>query len=129
VQLYIQHKLRERDKQWIYELIKYAGNCDVTMRNHETIHVDINAWMLCREVHPCSDTCYLVVFKDQLLTIHDLEGSHFGMLSNIQDRVALFMQNLHGDSWGKYSSFFHHMPTMYQLHIHVRAHTMSSNST
>jgi len=130
VQLYIRHKLRERDKQWIYELIKYAGNGAVTMRNHETVHIDTDAWMLCRDVHPGRDTRYLVVFKDRrLLTVRDLDGSHVGMLANMQDRVALFMRQHHGDGWRKYRSFFHYMPSVYQLHAHVSAHTMSVNST
>ena len=128
VQLYIRHKLRERDKQWIYELIKYAGNGAVTMRNHETVHIDTDAWMLCRDVHPGRDTRYLVVFKDRrLLTVRDLDGSHVGMLANMQDRVALFMRQHHGDGWRKYRSFFHYMPSVYQLHAHVSAHTMPAH--
>jgi len=110
VQLYIRHKLRERDKQWIYELIKYACNGVVTMRNHETVHIDTDAWMLCRDVHPGRDTRYLVVFKDRrLLTVRDLDGSHVGMLTDMQDRVSLFMRQHHGDGWRKYRSFFLYM--------------------
>ena len=51
VQAYIKQKSRERDKQWIFDLIKNASDSELplhkheilrinTLRNHEIIHIN-----------------------------------------------------------------------------------------
>ena len=45
----------------------------------ERIYLDKTAFMLCRDIHPGTDTRYLVIFKDtSLKTIRDL--THFPVL-------------------------------------------------
>lgn len=128
MQTYVKHKIRERDKQWIYDLIKHAEDDDVLLRNNETIYINTADWMFCRDVHPGRDVRYLVVFKDRrLLTIRNLDASHLETLVDIQTQVTAFLRIHHRDSYQDYAFFFHYMPSVYQLHAHVSAHTMPAH--
>ena len=129
VQSYVRQKSRERDKQWIFDLIKNASDSELLLRNREIIHINTPEWMLCRDVHPGRDTRYLVVFKNRTLkTIRDLDGRHVDMLCDIQAQVSAFMALHHSDSPLKFRCFFHYMPSVYQLHAHISSHTLPLNS-
>ena len=140
VQAYIRQKSRERDKQWIFDLIKIASDSESSLhqheilrinslRNHEIIHINTPEWMLCRDVHPGHDTRYLVVFKNRTLrTIRDLDRRHVAMLRDIQTQVAGFMARHHSESRPKFRCFFHYMPSVYQLHVHISSHILPLNS-
>jgi len=129
VQVYIKQKSRQRDKHWIFDLMKNASDIELLLRNHEIICINTPEWMLCRDVHPGRDTRYLVVFKNcTLKTIHDLDGRHVAMFRDIQTQVSRFMAKHHSESRLKCRCFFHYMPSVYQLHAHISSHVLPLNS-
>jgi hypothetical protein len=60
---------------------------------------------------------YLVIFKDtRLKTIIDLYVSHLQMLTTIQNQVLEWLATKHAKT---FHMFFHYMPSVFQLHLHV----------
>ena len=65
-----------------------------------------------------ADVRYLVVFKDTALkTIRDLTQSHVPLLEEIRQHVLSWLRN-QGDE--TFCLYFHYMPSIFQLHLHVR---------
>ncbi len=67
------------------------------------------------------DQRYLVIFKDTALkTIRDLAQTHVPMLEHVRRAVRAWLA--HHDP-GDYVMYFHFMPSVFQLHLHVRRTT------
>lgn len=115
MQEFIKQKLADRDKQWIYKLIRGEGGSE-----REVVYVDTPEFMICRDLHPGTDERFLVVFKDLALqTIRDLRGEHVGLLRRVQRSVCRFLSQAQPQLAGEYRIFFHYTPSVFQLHAHV----------
>lgn len=129
MQEYIHLKCQEPDKQWIYDLI--SGKIGTqTANSMERIYLNEPAFMLCRDIHPGTDTRYLVIFKDTALkTIRDLTGNHLELLTQIQSRIQQFLRHSHPDTHREFKIFFHYTPSVFQLHVHVSVPNTFYNTT
>ena len=107
--------LKERTSphnRWIYEIIDDSFAAD-----REQIFIQEEQWCLCLDQHNGCDTRYLVVFKDKTLqTIRDLRASHAPLLREIHSRVRAWLKSKHMPQTFFY---FHYMPSVFQLHLHV----------
>ena len=69
------------------------------------------------------DVRYLVVFKDTALrTIRDLRQHHLPLLHEINTRVRAWLRETQQGCFGMY---FHFLPSVFQLHLHVRDKSFS----
>ena len=120
-QTYIETRCRDSDKQWIYGLIAGSGAAGA-----ERVFIDAAQWMLCKDIHPGRDMRYLVIFKDLCLTtIRALDSSHLTLLREVRSRVRDFLLLHHSRAeTAAFEVFFHYMPSVYQLHAHVSAHSL-----
>ena len=106
--------------RWIYNIIKHGG-----FSRHEKVFIDNDAWCLCADKHHGNDLRYLIVFKDEKLkTIRDLRASHLPMLQNVMHTVTEWIQKRHKQ---KYYLYFHYMPSVLQLHVHVNSNAQHIN--
>ena len=103
-----------RQNQWIFDLIKNA-NCP-----GEKVYHDTPDWLLARDLHRGLDNRYLVIFKDPSLhSIRDLRAPHTQAL---KDAVAFLKKWLPAQEpacHDRYLMYFHYMPSVFQLHMHV----------
>ena len=110
---FINNNINLKDKQWVYSLI------DGTYES-ESILIENEDWLMCYDKHNSSDPRYLVVFKDlSLLTIRDLSDKHIHMLEQVQSCVLKKLKQLWPKTHRKFSMYFHYMPSVFQLHMHV----------
>ena len=73
----------------------------------ERIYLDKTAFMLCRDIHPGTDTRYLVIFKDtSLKTIRDLTGDHVKLLTEVQATISQFLKQQHPGTHSQFKTFF-----------------------
>jgi hypothetical protein len=101
-------------QQWIFNLIK--GQVTET----EVVYLESDEWMLVRGLPP-SDSAnrYLAIFKDlELHTIRDLRQRHLPMLRQMQREVRRWLAR-NEPKHGQYRLYFHYMPSVFQLHLHV----------
>jgi m7GpppX diphosphatase len=104
---------RHRDQAWIFDLISGAAK-----HEREVIYIDTDQWLLCS--HPESDVRFLVVFKDlRLHSIRDLRHEHIPMLRDVNRQVAAFLRARSPKDVRSFKFFFHYMPSVFQLHMHV----------
>jgi hypothetical protein len=100
--------------QWIFDLIENRFH-----KNNEKVFIDGPAWCLCADKHNGHDARYLVVFKDKSLkTLRDLRSTHLGLLEEIQATVLAWLKRRHPQ---QYCMYFHYMPSVFQLHLHVNS--------
>jgi hypothetical protein len=59
-----------------------------------------------------------------LKTIRDLRQCHLAMLQDVYGTVSVFLQSRHKH---KYYMYFHYMPSVFQLHLHVNSNTQHIN--
>ena len=104
---------RHRDQAWIFNLVHGTARHD-----REVIYIDTEHWLLCS--HPESDARFLVVFKDlRLHSIRDLRHEHVPMLRDVNRQVAAFLRGRFSRDVRDFKFFFHYMPSVFQLHMHV----------
>ena len=126
---FIENELRTDRNSWIYNIIKTG-----CLSRHEQVFIDCKDWCLCVDKHHGHDLRYLVVFKNRnLKTISDLRDSHLALLQEVYVTVSAWLKSRHKN---KYYMYFHYMPSVFQLHLHVnsniqhinwdRAHLMST---
>jgi hypothetical protein len=110
-----------RNHRWIYAIIDgYRGRS-------EQIFIDREKWCLCLDKHHGYDTRYLVIFKDEsLMTIRDLREQHLPMLEEIHHTVLQWIESRHRQ---KYFLYFHYMPSVFQLHLHVNSNRQHINAS
>jgi len=120
---------RHRDQAWIFDLVSGAAK-----HEREVIYIDTDGWLLCS--HPDSDARFLVVFKDvRLHSMRDLRQEHVSLLLDVNRKVAAFLRRRFPKDHPKFKFFFHYLPSVFQLHMHVcqqhtgdalRIHSMQS---
>lgn len=104
---------RHRDQAWIFNLINGTAKHD-----KEIIYKDNEQWLLCS--HPESTVRFLVVFKDlRLHSIRDLRKKHISMLRDVKRQVTEFLSDRFPNQSSDFKLFFHYMPSVFQLHMHV----------
>ena len=111
-----QTMLREnrRQNQWIFNLIAEL-HCP-----GETIHHTNSQWLLARDLHRGTDNRYLVIFKDTALhSIRDLRAKHIDVLKEVVAFVKQWLLVHEPEQHKKYHLYFHYMPSVFQLHMHV----------
>jgi hypothetical protein len=98
--------------KWIFDIID-----NTFAPKREQIFMQTEKWCLCADQHHGHDTRYLVIFKDvQLWTIRDLRDHHVELLVDVRDRVTDWLRTKHKKN---FHMFFHYMPSVFQLHLHV----------
>lgn len=106
-----------KGQQWIFELI--AGRIDLS----ETVYIDRAEWMLVRNNRPATGPAerrYLVVFKDTALhSLRNLAGRHVALLDEVEGAVRAFLRGEHPLRHAEFRCYFHYMPSVFQLHMHV----------
>jgi hypothetical protein len=117
---FIKKEYLSNKHSWIYHIIEKG-----CMSRHEKIFIDNKDWCLCADKHHGNDLRYLVVFKDEKLkTIRELEALHLNMLENVLQNVTTWLATRHTQ---KYYFYFHYMPSVLQLHMHVNSNTQHIN--
>ena len=101
-------------QQWIFDLIR--GQATET----EVVHLESDEWMLLKSVALSNEANrYIVIFKDlELRTIRDLRQKHLPMLRQMQRQVRRWLAR-NEPKHGQYRLYFHYMPSVFQLHLHV----------
>ena len=114
-----QELLADKNK-WIYDIIKTG-----VLSKNEQIFIDRKEWCLCVDKHHGHDLRYLVVFKNQgLHTIRDLRECHLALLQEVYATVSAWLQSRHKN---RYYMYFHYMPSVFQLHLHVNSNVQHIN--
>ena len=86
----------------------------------ETVFHDTPEWLLARDLHRGPDNRYLVVFRDtQPFCIRDLRARHVGMLRGLLAFIREWLREQEPLLHAKYHMYFHYMPSVFQLHMHV----------
>jgi hypothetical protein len=103
-----------RQNQWIFDLMKSATTPG------EKIYHTTRDWLLARDLHRGTDNRYLVIFKDPSLhTIRDLRAQHVDVLKDVVAFLRKWLPAQEPLCHGKYLMYFHYMPSVFQLHMHV----------
>jgi len=77
-------------------------------------------WLLARDLHRGADNRYLVVFTDPaLFSIRDLRADHVPVLRAVAAHIKRWLPAQEPENHAKYHSYFHYMPSVFQLHMHV----------
>lgn len=117
---FVEKECASRKQRWIYDIIRTGG-----ASRYEQIFIDRPQWCLCVDKHHGKDVRYLVVFKDiTLRTIRDLRDTHLLLLEDVYSTVATWIASRYKQ---RYYLFFHYMPSVFQLHLHVNANTEHIN--
>jgi len=86
----------------------------------EKIFHDTPDWLLARDLHRGPDNRYLVVFRDkQLFCIRDLRARHVSMLRGLLSFLRRWLPAQEPLLHTKYHMYFHYLPSVFQLHMHV----------
>ena len=103
-----------RQNQWIFNLMT-NGCCP-----GETVYHNTSEWLLARDLHRGTDNRYLVIFKDEdLHSIRNLRAEHIDMLKGITAFLKKWLPAQEPVHHKKYLLYFHYMPSVFQLHMHV----------
>jgi hypothetical protein len=103
-----------RQNQWIFDLMTLP-DCP-----GEKVFHDTPDWLLARDLHRGTDNRYLVVFREKdLFCIRDLRARHVGMLRGLLTFLRQWLPVQEPLLHGKYHLYFHYMPSVFQLHMHV----------
>ena len=115
------HKERtSTSSQWIFDII-----ANTYCPKREQIFIQAEQWCLCADQHHGHDTRYLVIFKDtSLATIRDLTHHHIALLKEVYSSVRAWLVCKHKQG---FHMFFHYMPSVFQLHLHVTSKTQYIN--
>jgi hypothetical protein len=110
--------------QWIFDIIEKRYG-----RKKEQIFIDRPEWCLCADKYHGSDQRYLVVFKDKTLrTIRDLRNIHLDLLIDVQKTIIEWLRVRYPSTFKMFSVFFHYMPSVFQLHLHVNMKSQYINT-
>lgn len=117
---FIENESRSDRHSWIYDIIETG-----CLSKNEQVFIDRPEWCLCVDKHHGHDLRYLVVFKDQnLRTIRDLRHPHLTLLQDVYVTVAAWLMSKHKQN---YYMYFHYMPSVFQLHLHVNSNVHHIN--
>jgi hypothetical protein len=100
--------------QWIVDLMTMP-DCP-----GDKVFHDAPDWLLARDLHRGPDNRYLVVFRDRdLYCIHDLRAQHVTILRGLLAFLRRWLPAQEPLLHSKYHMYFHYMPSVFQLHMHV----------
>ena len=123
---FIQRELNIDSNKWIYDLIHKEF-----LVNDEQIYIDKPRWLLCQDCKFGPQERYLVVFKDTTLhSIRDLRSHHIPLLCSIQNDVNNWLKFRYRNNKVApdcFDIYFHYMPSIFQLHMHVNQIGKSSH--
>jgi len=103
-----------RQNQWIFDLIGDNSSPG------EKVYHSTRDWLLARDLHRGTDNRYLVIFKDESLhTIRDLRAQHIRVLKDVVAFLKTWLPKQEPAHHGSYLMYFHYMPSVFQLHMHV----------
>jgi hypothetical protein len=103
-----------RQNQWIFDLATLP-HCP-----GETVYHSASEWLLARDLHRGADSRYLVVFRDPgLYSIRDLRAQHLRVLADVAKFLRRWLPAQEPEHHAKYHLYFHYMPSVFQLHMHV----------
>lgn len=109
---FILRECKNMNNQWIYKIIRPGHN-----RLEEDICIIEPEWVLVTNKHFGCEQRFLVIFRDEKLkTIRDLRQSHITVLKQIFMKVKEYL-NQH--NLFNYIFYFHYLPSVFQLHMHV----------
>ncbi len=116
MQSFIRKKRHDNDQKWIFQLIDGVA-CPGT----EQVYITTDEWLLCEDIHIGTDQRFIVVFKDKSLqSIRDLRAKHIPMLENVQKMTQDFLRDRFSKKESRmYKLYFHYIPSVFQLHLHV----------
>lgn len=115
---YMEAQRRAMKKQWIFDIINGSAEKEFCLLETKDYIVlpDTEA--------PNSATLlnWLVVFKDtSLRTIRDLKAEHVPMLRQCHEDCIRKICNITSFSRNNVVAYFHYLPSVFQLHLHVCA--------
>ena len=103
----------DTNSKWIYDLI---SNPDTPIPE-EDICLYTSNWVMVKNKHYGSDLRFLIIFRNTLLkTIRDLRGAHIGILKDAHKQVSQYLLE---HKLYDYIFYFHYLPSVFQLHMHV----------
>lgn len=114
---YVAAQTRSAKKQWIYEIIEGTREAaDKILENeHFILTPDI-------EANTERTANWLAVFKDTSLhSIRSLDGRHVEILEEARDLCVAAMAARTGFRRHEIMCYFHYLPSVFQLHLHVCA--------
>ena len=124
---FMRHETNMEANKWIYDLIHKEF-----IVNYETIYIDKPNWLLCQDCKFGPQERFLVVFKDTTLhSLRDLRRHHIPLLCAIQTDVRNWLKMRYPNDKLAPKSFdiyFHYMPSIFQLHMHVNQISKSSHN-
>jgi m7GpppX diphosphatase len=114
---YVAAQTRSVKKQWIYEII--GGTREAADKILENEHFILTPDI---EANTANTANWLAVFKDTSLhSIRSLEGRHVEMLEEARDLCVAAMAARTGFRPHEIMCYFHYLPSVFQLHLHVCA--------
>ena len=124
---FIRHEINIDANKWIYDLIHKEFIVD-----YETIYIDKPNWLLCQDFKFGPQERFLVVFKDTTLhSLRDLRRHHIPWLCSIQNDVKNWLKMRYKTDKVApdcFEIYFHYMPSIFQLHMHVNQISKSSHN-
>jgi hypothetical protein len=121
-QAFMARECQAANSRWIYDIID--GKC---CPRREQIFLREREWCLCAYHHAGADSRYLVIFNDtKLRTIRDLRACHLRLLAEVKAKVSAWLSHRHAE---RFHMFFHYMPSVFQLHLHVSSAVQFINSS
>ena len=114
---YIDAQTRSSRKQWIYEIIE-------GVRETEEKVFENDDFILTPDIEQNTSTTanWLAIFKDRTLhSIRSLRGAHIPVLERTRDICVASMAARTGFRRHEIMCYFHYLPSVFQLHLHVCA--------
>ena len=103
----------DANSRWIYDLV---ANPEVSIPD-EDICLYTSTWVLVKNRHYGPDLRFLIIFRNtSLKTIRDLREIDIPILIDAHKQVSRY---LHEHNLSEYIFYFHYLPSVFQLHMHV----------
>jgi hypothetical protein len=118
MQQYINTQTKLTRKQWVYEVID-------GMREKDTVKLETEDYVMLPDIEHNTSAFvmnWLVVFKDKnLKTIRDLDTGYLQMLTECRNKCMSYILEHTVFSEDDILMYFHYLPSVYQLHLHICA--------
>ena len=113
MQHFVNMECNDVNSKWIYDLV---ANPDMPIPD-EDICLYTSDWVLVKNRHHGTDLRFLIIFRNTALkTIRELRQTDIPMLRNAYQQV---LQYLRHHNLFNYIFYFHYLPSVFQLHMHV----------
>lgn len=118
MQRYITSQTQAEKKQWVYDVLNGVREAE----NHLLNTPDFILLPDTETVNSKDVVNLLAIFKDvSLKSIRSLDGRHIELLRDCRDQCLEFITNRMGFDRTQILSFFHYLPSVFQLHVHFCA--------